>query len=550
MPTNLTQEEIERLKKLLSGNSRVPKDISVPQDAISETMIISGTPSRQDVQISQSIAESDKKGKDQRKKADAIKKYKENQPPVISSANPVWGYSPEVRRELGYYTQDEREQAAKMNEMRSSTFLGNVMPNFGPQFAYMNPGVEYDAYRQTGLYLPNSFMLGTSFTAPSATYTTLSGLKSGLQTAGNISQKVGSAVTTAAKEAIPVVTNPRWAAGTLAFTVPGLAHAANEAVNEGSYWPAGIALGLGLGFPAIFGASKLFKNSKGVQVEDPTKYSADKRFWTWERPGSWVERQPEIIRQQQMDEIINEYNQIMRTNPSKLQEFITKHNIRQIGPEGIEFETITKTIPVTERVARMKKEPIMSTQTTGKGKKAKTITTPVRDANGEIVYQEVPVYNNKGKQIFDTKQKVDAQGNPVTTTKTQTKEKRDQDGNPIYKYVEPTSVRSILEGKNSNYTANFKSQEIPILTGPTTGQKMGAYLRNLGRAAAWSSYPTALSWLTTALWPNTTTNSNTNSDINPNNPGWELSSEQDTVPVKRVTITPDVNPNDTIPFDI
>ena len=240
----------------------------------------------------------------------------------------------------------------------------------------------------------------------------------------------------------------------------------------------------------------------------------------------------------------------MRTNPSKLQEFITKHNIRQIGPEGIEFETITKTIPVTERVARMKKEPIMSTQTTGKGKKAKTITTPVRDANGEIVYQEVPVYNNKGKQIFDTKQKVDAQGNPVTTTKTYTKEKKDQDGNVIYKYVEPTSVRSILEGKNSNYTANFKSQEIPILTGPTTGQKMGAYLRNLGRAAAWSSYPTALSWLTTALWPNTTTNSNTNSDINPNNPGWELSSEQDTVPVKRVTITPDVNPNDTIPFDI
>lgn len=486
MPTNLTQEEIERLKKLFSGNSRIPRDISVPQDAISETMIISETPSRQDVQISQSIAESDKKGKDQRKKADAIKKYKENQPPVISSANPVWGYSPEVRRELGYYTQDEREQAAKMNEMRSSTFLGNVMPNFGPQFAYMNPEAEYDAYRQTGLYLPNSFMLGTSFTMPSATYTTLSGLKSGLQTAGNIGQKVGSAITTAAKEAIPVVTNPRWAAGTLAFTVPGLAHATNSAVNEGNYWPAGIALGLGVGIPAVYGASKLFKSSKGVQVKNPTKYSADKRFWTWERPGSWVERQPEIIRQRQMDEVINEYNDIVQSNPSKLQEFITKHNIRQIGPEGIERETITTT--------------------TGKGKKAKT--------------------------------------------ETQTIEKRDENGNPIYKYVKPTSVRSILEGKNSNYTANFKSQEIPILTGPTTSQKWGAYLRNLGRAAAWSSYPTALSWLTTAFWPDTTANSNANLDINANNLEWELASEQDTVPVKRVTITPDVNPNDTIPFDI
>lgn len=31
--------------------------------------------------------------------------------------------------------------------MRSSTFLGNVMPNFGRQAAYNNPGAEMDAFR-------------------------------------------------------------------------------------------------------------------------------------------------------------------------------------------------------------------------------------------------------------------------------------------------------------------------------------------------------------------------------------------------------------------
>ena len=168
--------------------------------------------------------------------------------PQIYSTNPVWfNYTPEARRDLGYFTNEERDQAARLNDVRSNTILGSVMPNFGRQFAYYNPGAEMDAFRQTALYIPNAILAGSSFGLPSATQATITGAKAGWQTAGNLAKRTFSAGTQAVKSAAPVVTNPRWAATTAAFTVPAVAQASS---SSGDY----TGLGFGIGIPLAIGA--------------------------------------------------------------------------------------------------------------------------------------------------------------------------------------------------------------------------------------------------------------------------------------------------------
>lgn len=184
--------------------------------------------------------------------------------PQIGPANPVWSYPAETRRALGYYTNEEREQAAKLNDMRSSTFLGNVMPNFGRQAAYNNPGAEMDAFRQTALYMPNAALAGSSMGLPSASTAIAGGLKQGWQTAGNVGTKMLNATTQGAKAAVPVVTNPRWAATAATVTVPTVADATVTAGDGGgssdSYAPAILGtlgtLGLGYGTYKGYGTLK------------------------------------------------------------------------------------------------------------------------------------------------------------------------------------------------------------------------------------------------------------------------------------------------------
>lgn len=88
-------------------------------------------------------------------------------------------YTPEARHAMGYYTPEEREQAARMNDIRTSTFFSNVMPNFGRQAAYYNPGIEADAFRGTATYFPNAVVTGMGFNLPSATTAAASGLRTG-----------------------------------------------------------------------------------------------------------------------------------------------------------------------------------------------------------------------------------------------------------------------------------------------------------------------------------------------------------------------------------
>lgn len=183
--------------------------------------------------------------------------------PQIGPANPVWDYPAETRRALGYYTNEEREQAARLNDMRSSTFFGNVMPNFGRQAAYNNPGAEMDAFRGTATYFPNAVVAGMGLNLPSATTAAANGLRTGWQTAkaagANIGQRAVQATTTAARQAAPIVTNPRWAATTAAVVTPMAAAASDGSEQSGFFnWVADHPM------ESILASTLLYKGGKGL----------------------------------------------------------------------------------------------------------------------------------------------------------------------------------------------------------------------------------------------------------------------------------------------
>lgn len=283
------QSPTELLNRLrASRSSRVP---SVPRqqivnepDAINETLRASGTLQRQEFQRQQIEAQQRQREAQERQRVQARTSYRNrrkaqqaqarqsgqaavfelpvewmsdeavdaaiaqeqrdaqfraNQPQLRQGTD--WSkYTPEARRAMGHYTQEEREQAARMNDMRSSTFFGNVMPNFGRQAAYNNPAAEMDAFRGTATYLPNAMVAGMSFGLPSATTTAANGLRTGWQTAkaagANVGQRAVAATTTAAKQVAPVVTNPRWAATTATFVTPMAAAAADGSEQSGGFW--------------------------------------------------------------------------------------------------------------------------------------------------------------------------------------------------------------------------------------------------------------------------------------------------------------------------
>lgn len=99
--------------------------------------------------------------------------------PQIGPATDWSQYSPEARHAMGYYTPEEREYAARLNDIRSSTVFGNVMPNFGRWAAYNNPAAEMDAFRWTAMYVPNAVVSGMGFGLPSATTAIANGFRTG-----------------------------------------------------------------------------------------------------------------------------------------------------------------------------------------------------------------------------------------------------------------------------------------------------------------------------------------------------------------------------------
>lgn len=148
-------------------------------------------------------------------------------------------YSPEARHAMGYYTKEEREYAARLNNIRSSTVFRNVMPNFGRQFAYNNPADEMRAFRETAMYVPNAVVSGMDFGLPSATAAAADGFRIGWQAAraagANLGQKTISAVSAAARQVAPIVTNPRWIATTAIAAIPTTMDAANGSEQSGGF---------------------------------------------------------------------------------------------------------------------------------------------------------------------------------------------------------------------------------------------------------------------------------------------------------------------------
>lgn len=453
----------------------------------------------------------------EQERRDAVIRAKQ---PQIGPANPVWSYPAETRRALGYYTQEEREQAARLNDMRSSTFLGNVMPNFGRQAAYNNPGAEMDAFRQTALYMPNAVVAGSSFGLPSATQAAIAGAKAGWQTAGNLAGRTFSAGTQAVKSAAPIVTNPRWAATTAAFTVPAVA----QASDGGDY----TGLGFGIGIPLAIGAAayltkgKLWGKTPTTTTTPSVQYvfKPKRGLFTWEYPTTWVSRQRQAFRDQKLAGIMDEWGNAVG-DPTKEQSFINKYNIREAEgtPQYVNRE-VTK--PKTYRAPKMEtvQEPVMESVPSsdlGTDGQPIMIQKPKLNADGSPVMQSVEreVKNANGKPVMYNKPVLDDQGKPVMKTLTIREPKLGEDGQQIiiHNPISRDQVPSFLEGNLSGYTSNIPDVNDVVFRGPTESQQFWMRARNVGRVATWLGVPGFIGykWLTSSSTPtpgNTTTNPN------------------------------------------
>lgn len=426
--------------------------------------------------------------------------------PQIGPANPVWSYPAETRRALGYYTQEEREQAARLNDVRSNTFFGNVMPNFGRQAAYNNPGAEMDAFRQTALYMPNAVVAGSSFGLPSATQATLAGAKAGWQTAGNLAQRTWQAGTQAVRSAAPVVTNPRWAATTATFMVPATAQASSGDDYSGLGWGIGVPLTIGIG--AYMTKGKLWGKAPTTAPSKQYAYQPDRRLFTWEHPSSWSRRQREAVRDSRMAGAIDEWNAAVG-DPTKEQAFINRYNIREAEgtPQWVEREVTeprTYGAPMMETV----QEPVMeSVPSSVLGPDGRPFMTqkPRLNADGSPVIQSVEreVRDASGNPVMYDKPVLDEQGQPIMNTYTRFEPKLGEDGQQIVTYnpIDREEVPAFLQGSTrKKYTSTLGNVDDLILRGPTGSQQFWMRARNVGRVGTWLGVPGFIGykWLTSS----------------------------------------------------
>lgn len=166
---------------------------------------------------------------------------------LYPAGNP-WTFKDNIRRALGYYTLAERDLAARLNLARSASLFGGVMPNFGSQWAWLHPQAEYDAFRQTSLYLPNALTMGATFgSSPSL----LNAAKQGWNAANvagntanigrqvlNLAARTGNAARTAAATAVQGANIVKPLTLTTFGTIP-VTMLGQEAANspQTGFWP-------------------------------------------------------------------------------------------------------------------------------------------------------------------------------------------------------------------------------------------------------------------------------------------------------------------------
>ena len=179
------------------------------------------------------------------------------------------------------YTPDDIEQARRLAEAHNASFFGSmVAPPISPEMAERNPGYVSQVIRGNAMVLPNAFISGLSFGAPSASVALGNGIRQGWQTAGNVGARVLNATAQGAKAVAPVITNPRWAATAGAITLPAVADAAVTAGDgggsSGSYAPLilGILTTAGTGYGVYRGYNTLKKAGWNLRALSPTEKGA------------------------------------------------------------------------------------------------------------------------------------------------------------------------------------------------------------------------------------------------------------------------------------
>lgn len=351
--------------------------------------------------------------------------------PVITQTDPAQNLSPEIRQSLGYYTNDEREQAARMNDMRSA-FPVNISPNFGRNFAYMYPGAELEAFRNTARYMPNYLLMPFTLGTPSYGQAIKNGLMSGMQMAkangANFASRVGTAVTNAAGAVTPALTDPRALAtyGTIGLGVADAAAATAKAGEDGGSFP-WFSIGLmtspiwaPLAMKGVRKVGDWVKSGNSGNVESQYTYMPNYSFYAWERPGSWVKRTNQTLDDNRWRQAIKEWNNIVG-DPAKEKEFIEKYGL-------------------------MWREPHKVTRTTGRGREYTETTSD---------YDTYTMSSNDVSKFLSSKGKI----TPV-------------------QYNDPEQYVQIYP--------KFLNTDAYALIGPTKSQIGWGYARDAGRVGLWS----------------------------------------------------------------
>lgn len=200
--------------------------------------------------------------------------------------------------------QERRERAQRLAEAHNASFFGGmVAPQISPELAYQHPEYVEGVVRDNALVLPNALIGGVGMGTPSFTGALANGMRVGLNTTGNLASKAGQAIIQGGRAVAPVVTNPRWLATELAFTLP-IAASAGSSAGDGSsggispFWyvaaPAALT-GLGVG------GYKLWKGIRGVE-QASRPFGAPRYFTLWERnPLTKLQRET-------YDNLVTEYN--------------------------------------------------------------------------------------------------------------------------------------------------------------------------------------------------------------------------------------------------
>ena len=247
--------------------------------------------------------------------------------PQLVQRSEVWDLPSEARRARGYYTNAEREMAASMNDIRSNTVFGNIMPNFGRMAAYYNPEAEQQAFTITSYYLPSALQAADIFVPSQIAPAVATGIREGIAAGTNLVDKALKASVMTGKSVLPLAKNPKVILSTISTNTPFIAAAMDNSENSNilNYLlMAGAGVGGALGFNKLRKYYKSLKETpeKAVAALNPSyKYQPDRRLFTIEKPRHWESRQRAKSQDKYWNDLGDEWTKTLsESNPAQAQE--------------------------------------------------------------------------------------------------------------------------------------------------------------------------------------------------------------------------------------